>query len=1374
MSFDSHFEDAIARGKENARVIQLAHNHCLHMEFVPFGGQGMLEPTVGLPINMRKIRCIKAHGTTAGFQLGSVARQFYTENCIGCELRRPSGQVPTLAGLVEAEERQEAEAALIADAEKAEAEALREQRVRKRGALRVSADPAMGRALKDLDVLDASDDERASAALRRLTALAQKAPDTFSEVVVAEMLILVGFGRPTILKPLRILARTQTSWQRDVVDAALAVLETWAAEDAARVLVQFRNVTRTDDFTASVVRSLLYVAYGPLEDDFGYSGESRSTDPATLKLLADRASDTLMELLEDMLPGPPSLSGLELPPGNRSPTATVHSSRSRATAAGAIAQLLIMDEPIAPRFVPALVRNLLTVDDEMEGHSHAAVQRALGLFIVRGVGGAEEAWAATGESASDEQRGTLFKVWWFLSQLVDPDRGWQGEEPKLSDEDRQQLRARVFETSMLRLAGGWGYDVAGQAADIILDLARDAPDWAASQIDVLLGGFITANSAADQPRSQVLVPTNDLPDSLAQMEWATRQMVLRSAASRCLDAVEYAAQADPSVALDAVVKFLSHERDEEKDWGVSARLLRVLGNIGRNAGQRPGVLTVVVPVLYTNLMSSSPALVATAIRAWAEVASRNPLPSLFEDLLPVLMENQYIAVITALLESLPRLRLTEDAMRSGLRFAVTWFASSQVGGPNSSLVGPSVECVGRLLQRLPEDNVALERTLLKVSAALPAHEINDVLRVNWSAGARKSVEYAQIRLGRVGDPTYNSPFNRRHDTEEVALLECGQGLVGLGVADLEAAAQAPGPERILAGLHIVEVAWRANRADDARAICERLEASIPKTPAFDRQRALTTLVNAAISGDDPPHVDEEPTDENGFPSLVFSLHAQSALRLSIRRLLTGTAGLSSVGSIDAAALSLEGEATKLAEWSQRATPTAAYLRLVAELCVVAAHLLRLEAAEMDRDDPAARARRRTVKRSASSLAQRVESELGADDPLGALLSAELIRVLQDEANVDPIALVGEWASLPLPLIIIEGAPLEAERPTERDEVLVPEAVAVAMISVDDRQLTGPAVLQRDTVYSLGVKLQVDQWPVWADRLDLELVGGLSAKDIQLPAMTWKRSDGFDGVLTGEGTLVLRFALPAGRPAPPFVIAASWSGSVKGKPRIERLDIAGHAQIRLRPFDASRDALTTYDIVDEHLLALYSSLAGDFPDDEVQAFCRLFTAVCRSGFRFTWEKKYRRGARVTERQFHDDLFADLLADPELEGRVERGNSLALGYLDIRHDRITAELKVERRVPVTETSAPKYMGQATQYASADGRHLSILAILDMSPKELTVGTPENYVFTLVPALHGLDSPEAPSLVAVVVVNGNMPVPSSWSRRKPKRMGEYPANA
>jgi hypothetical protein len=119
------------------------------------------------------------------------------------------------------------------------------------------------------------------------------------------------------------------------------------------------------------------------------------------------------------------------------------------------------------------------------------------------------------------------------------------------------------------------------------------------------------------------------------------------------------------------------------------------------------------------------------------------------------------------------------------------------------------------------------------------------------------------------------------------------------------------------------------------------------------------------------------------------------------------------------------------------------------------------------------------------------------------------------------------------------------------------------------------------------------------------------------------------------------------------------------------------------------------------------------------------------------------------------------DPELGGRVERNESLALGYLDVRHDGNTAELKVEKQTTVTQERAPKYMGQPTQYAAADGARLSILCILDMSPKTVPVGTPENYMWQIEPALHGISNPEAPSLVTVVVINGDLPTPSSWSR-------------
>jgi hypothetical protein len=242
-------------------------------------------------------------------------------------------------------------------------------------------------------------------------------------------------------------------------------------------------------------------------------------------------------------------------------------------------------------------------------------------------------------------------------------------------------------------------------------------------------------------------------------------------------------------------------------------------------------------------------------------------------------------------------------------------------------------------------------------------------------------------------------------------------------------------------------------------------------------------------------------------------------------------------------------------------------------------------------------------------------------------------------------------------------------------------------------------------------------------------------------------------------------LSAGQPAPPFLVSLRFRGHENQQARQQACDVAGHREVRLRPFDASRDELTDFRVVDERLLLLYERLHGArYDEGQVQAFCRLLTAVCRVGLEMTWEKAYKRGAKVSEREFHDELHQRLLAEPGLGGRVQRGQPLGLGFFDVRHDGITAELKVERRVPVTEASAPKYMGQPTQYAAADGARLSILCILDMSPKERPVGTPENYLWQVRPALHGLDNPEAPSLVTVLVVNGNLPSPSNWSRRPP----------
>jgi hypothetical protein len=104
---------------------------------------------------------------------------------------------------------------------------------------------------------------------------------------------------------------------------------------------------------------------------------------------------------------------------------------------------------------------------------------------------------------------------------------------------------------------------------------------------------------------------------------------------------------------------------------------------------------------------------------------------------------------------------------------------------------------------------------------------------------------------------------------------------------------------------------------------------------------------------------------------------------------------------------------------------------------------------------------------------------------------------------------------------------------------------------------------------------------------------------------------------------------------------------------------------------------------------------------------------------------------------------------------------------RHSRdrggiVIAELKVAPDKPVTIDDCAKYLGQPTQYGVGRGSQLSVLVVLDHSRKEAPPGVIDNYVGWLMPRLHGRDNPRYPSLVAVLVINTNLPVPSTWSRK------------
>jgi hypothetical protein len=215
---------------------------------------------------------------------------------------------------------------------------------------------------------------------------------------------------------------------------------------------------------------------------------------------------------------------------------------------------------------------------------------------------------------------------------------------------------------------------------------------------------------------------------------------------------------------------------------------------------------------------------------------------------------------------------------------------------------------------------------------------------------------------------------------------------------------------------------------------------------------------------------------------------------------------------------------------------------------------------------------------------------------------------------------------------------------------------------------------------------------------------------------------------------------------------------------------GQRELRLWAIDDSPTSFFTgYEQLDQRLAQIFALISENDafgPENERKAFMRFLRALLRATTTMQTRSFYR-DATPDEKQFQTDLLNLLEQHDALTGRLQEGSEIGGGEADIVHDRIVAELKVEKNTSVTAENASQYLGQTTSYSSALGAQLGIAVILDLSEKKKPLGHPANYVHWLEPKLHGVADPAYASHVAVLVVNGNAPRPSDLAGKKVETM-------
>jgi hypothetical protein len=293
---------------------------------------------------------------------------------------------------------------------------------------------------------------------------------------------------------------------------------------------------------------------------------------------------------------------------------------------------------------------------------------------------------------------------------------------------------------------------------------------------------------------------------------------------------------------------------------------------------------------------------------------------------------------------------------------------------------------------------------------------------------------------------------------------------------------------------------------------------------------------------------------------------------------------------------------------------------------------------------------------------------------------------------------------------------------------------------------------------------MSHWPENTDYLVLDYVSTL---DKEFYKITPLKIDRPESALNNEFKIAGHIEFPVGQSvfSEPAIIKVL--GTFRSLKNIEinvPATIVGYDQLRVHVSDpANVPMLSKYKSIDSKILEIITDIRQSMRtinDGHLDDFVGALSAVANYLGITLQEATYREGCVIREKDFQVDLLRHmrLMLGEDVKEAPKQGG----GPTDIQYRSVTVELKVERDISDREKLVKRYLAQPTQYSSAGGAQLSILCILDLTEKNHPPANPQNNITLETPLLHGFENsqPLFPTKVAVVIIDGNLRLPSSYS--------------
>lgn len=324
-------------------------------------------------------------------------------------------------------------------------------------------------------------------------------------------------------------------------------------------------------------------------------------------------------------------------------------------------------------------------------------------------------------------------------------------------------------------------------------------------------------------------------------------------------------------------------------------------------------------------------------------------------------------------------------------------------------------------------------------------------------------------------------------------------------------------------------------------------------------------------------------------------------------------------------------------------------------------------------------------------------------------------------------------------------------------------VISAEFVLDDEPWTNPQVLRPAKTYTVRGTLTPNYWPAGYDRL---LLMPLSTTSRALYTLALPEIHRTAQTTPYEITGQVVFPYPQSNFADSMAIGLlAYYANAQNEQRPAKL--IGYTQLVAQVLDPAGAYFPTgFQALDRRVFDIVLALQQQLPgldQQELSHFTHLLQGIVNYQGFCAQHGIYKEQNSTSEDTFRDNLIQHLVQRTQLGEHISKEAHLAGGRVEISFHGIVAELKVEKTISDRAKLLTKYGQQAAAYAAGNAKQLSIVCVLDLTPKTYAPAAPQNGILLGSPAAHGFPGQEPPFAArqVLVVIDGNTRKPSAYSR-------------